>query len=681
MFSIKRLGRKSQSVDLPGFPLTDPTSSLVTTATDSVVTTTTKEHQSSSTNQRLRGGPRRGALQRGFTIDEGQKRDMKDGRWRTFQRPAGTVEYRVESRDTLNSIALKFDTTPNELVTLNKLFSRAVVPGKVLYVPDPDFVSNAESSPSMSPISPPSPSPSEPDLLQVCLPDAYSTFGLKTMLDSSCDHSDVLVQGAVGGVLLLTPTTIMFDPLGEQRGCDLQGEQRGRDLQGEQRGRDLQGEQRGRDLQGEQRGRDPRGREQFGIMAALEEVMSVAMCTEVTDPGVRGHLPDDVEDSGLQANESSSSAAASLSKDVFSESEVSLLQDNDVKPSQHAMGLPAYLGQRAAVVGFGQQGAGLEPQDQEAELEAGHVLVHLNWPTANQQAGAGQLTAREDSLANQEKREEETGSGEDTEEGGAGPGQGAGPGGEAGPSRRRAGFVVVKKKQEVEPGSERPPVHDITSKDWEVVSAAEYQRRVDALHSADLQALCRRLQISTRPGAAARSDLESEPLSPTLSEPSRLLTPERILQLVKHLPPRTIGYPWTLAFSTANHGSSIKTLYRNMAGLDTPTLMVLKDGDGQVFGALASEPLRVSDCFYGTGETFLFSFCPELQVFKWTGDNMFFLKGDTDSLTFGGGGGFGLWLDGDLYHGRSSTCGTFGNPRLTQREDFVLQDIEVWAFH
>lgn len=37
----------------------------------------------------------------------------------------------VESRDTLNSIALKFDTTPNELVQLNKLFSRAVVPGQV----------------------------------------------------------------------------------------------------------------------------------------------------------------------------------------------------------------------------------------------------------------------------------------------------------------------------------------------------------------------------------------------------------------------------------------------------------------------------------------------------------------------------------------------------------------------
>lgn len=33
-----------------------------------------------------------------------------------------------------------------------------------------------------------------------------------------------------------------------------------------------------------------------------------------------------------------------------------------------------------------------------------------------------------------------------------------------------------------------------------------------------------------------------------------------------------------------------------------------------MFGALASEPLKVSDGFYGTGETFLFTFNPEFEV-------------------------------------------------------------------
>lgn len=53
-------------------------------------------------------------------------------------------------------------------------------------------------------------------------------------------------------------------------------------------------------------------------------------------------------------------------------------------------------------------------------------------------------------------------------------------------------------------------------------------------------------------------------------------------KLTKHLPPRTIGYPWTLVYGTGKHGTSLKTLYRTMTGLDTPVLMVIKDSDGQV---------------------------------------------------------------------------------------------------
>lgn len=61
-----------------------------------------------------------------------------------------------------------------------------------------------------------------------------------------------------------------------------------------------------------------------------------------------------------------------------------------------------------------------------------------------------------------------------------------------------------------------------------------------------------------------------------------LLPSSPLLQLAKNLPPRTIGYPWTLAFGTSKHGMSIKTLYRAMQGQDTPVLMVIKDSDGQV---------------------------------------------------------------------------------------------------
>ena len=43
-------------------------------------------------------------------------------------------------------------------------------------------------------------------------------------------------------------------------------------------------------------------------------------------------------------------------------------------------------------------------------------------------------------------------------------------------------------------------------------------------------------------------------------------------------------------------------------------------------------------------------------------------------------GSFGLWLDSDLYHGRTQKCDTFENDVLSQTEDFVLKAIEAWAF-
>nr|XP_005174588.3 nuclear receptor coactivator 7-like [Danio rerio] len=44
----------------------------------------------------------------------------------------------VEPKDTLNSIALHFNITPNKLVHLNRLYSHSVVPGQKLFVPDED---------------------------------------------------------------------------------------------------------------------------------------------------------------------------------------------------------------------------------------------------------------------------------------------------------------------------------------------------------------------------------------------------------------------------------------------------------------------------------------------------------------------------------------------------------------
>uniref|UniRef100_A0A8C9KYI6 Oxidation resistance protein 1 n=3 Tax=Phocoena sinus TaxID=42100 RepID=A0A8C9KYI6_PHOSS len=864
------LKKKSQSVDItaPGFnPLAGagkqmPQASKPTTPKTSII----EEEQNNAANSQKHPS-RRSELKRFYTIDTGQKKtlDKKDGRRMSFQKPKGTTEYTVESRDSLNSIALKFDTTPNELVQLNKLFSRAVVTGQVLYVPDPEYVSSVESSPSLSPISPLSPTSSEAELDKTTNPDvvhpkeetlssAFTGIRPARVVSSTSEEEEAFTEkflkincryitsgkGTVSGVLLVTPNNIMFDPhktdpLVQENGC-----------------------------------------EEYGIMCPMEEVMSAAMYKEIFDSKIKESLPIEIDqlsgrdvchlkkmtrsntdeiDSRIRdaGNDSASTAPRSteesLSEDVFTESELSpireelissgeLRQDkssgassesvqtvsqsgvecltviteaastpdhlksdaghtaNEVGtlslktdlnnlematkegdqttdnlqeisgPKEQSTGIKGNADQdfllnensshheegekesvpcgeaiefkQKPIVSKGKQGKE-QNQDSETEVEELRKLwkTHTMQQAKQQRENIQQVSQKEikhkiattniegSALLKEKRRhrlhkflclrvgkpmrktfvsqasammqqyaqrdkkheywfavpQERTDHlyaffiqwspeiyAEDT-----------------GEYTREPGFIVVKKIEESETNEDS--TNEAAAREWEVVSVAEYHRRIDALNTEELRTLCRRLQITTREDinskqvTPVKADLESESFRPNLSDPSELLLPDQIEKLTKHLPPRTIGYPWTLVYGTGKHGTSLKTLYRTMTGLDTPVLMVIKDSDGQVFGALASEPFKVSDGFYGTGETFVFTFCPQFEVFKWTGDNMFFIKGDMDSLAFGGGGGeFALWLDGDLYHGRSHSCKTFGNHTLSKKEDFFIQDIEIWAF-
>ncbi|XP_040206311.1 nuclear receptor coactivator 7 isoform X8 [Rana temporaria] len=223
------------------------------------------------------------------------------------------------------------------------------------------------------------------------------------------------------------------------------------------------------------------------------------------------------------------------------------------------------------------------------------------------------------------------------------------------------GFVVVD-KEELDMIDNF--FSDPSTKSWEIINVKEANRRK-----------------STGSYEDEEEEAAIEEFLPDLKEKSLLLEDMHIKKLARRLPARVQGYPWHLMYSLQVHGASLKTLYRNLGSLDSPVLLVVKDMDNQVFGAYATHPFRVGDHYYGTGETFLFTFSPDFKAFKWSGDNSYFINGDTASLALGGGGsGFGLWLDSDLYHGRSNSCGTFKNDILSKKEDFVVQDIEVWTF-
>ncbi|XP_064332967.1 oxidation resistance protein 1 isoform X4 [Camelus dromedarius] len=769
--------------------------------------------------------------------DTGQKKtlDKKDGRRMSFQKPKGTIEYTVESRDSLNSIALKFDTTPNELVQLNKLFSRAVVTGQVLYVPDPEYVSSVESSPSLSPISPLSPTSSEAEFDKTTNPDVHpkeatpssTSAGIRParVVSSTSEEEEAFTEkflkincryitsgkGTVSGVLLVTPNNIMFDPhktdpLVQENGC-----------------------------------------EEYGIMCPMEEVMSAAMYKEILDSKIKESLPierdqlsgrdfchskkitrsntDEIDSRIRDAGNDSASTAPrsteeSLSEDVFTESELSPIREELISSDEqrqdkssgessesvqtiHQSGVECLTVISEATPDHLKSDSGLAANE-VGTLSLKTDLNNLEMATKEgdqatdnfqeisgpkEQSTSIKGSADQDFLLKESSLHQEEGEKESM------------PCGEAAEFKQK--LIVNKGKQgkeqnqdseteveelrklwkthtmqqtkqqreNIQQVSQKEIKHKIGTADIEgfvllkekrrhrlhkflclrvgkpmrktFVSQAsatmqqyaqrdkkhEYwfavpQERTDHLYAFFIQwspeiyaedtgeytrepgfivvkkieesetnedstneAAAREWEITTREDvnskqvAPVKADLESESFRPNLSDPSELLLPDQIEKLTKHLPPRTIGYPWTLVYGTGKHGTSLKTLYRTMTGLDTPVLMVIKDSDGQVFGALASEPFKVSDGFYGTGETFVFTFCPEFEVFKWTGDNMFFIKGDMDSLAFGGGGGeFALWLDGDLYHGRSHSCKTFGNHTLSKKEDFFIQDIEIWAF-
>ncbi|XP_026942881.1 nuclear receptor coactivator 7 isoform X2 [Sagmatias obliquidens] len=226
-----------------------------------------------------------------------------------------------------------------------------------------------------------------------------------------------------------------------------------------------------------------------------------------------------------------------------------------------------------------------------------------------------------------------------------------------GKDAKEQGFVVVEKEElnMIDNFFSEP-----TTKSWEIITVEEAKRR---------KSTC------------SYYEDEDEAALPILQPHSALLENMHIEQLARRLPARVQGYPWSLVYSTLEHGTSLKTLYRKSASLDSPVLLVIKDMDNQIFGAYATHPFKFSDHYYGTGETFLYTFSPNFKVFKWSGENSYFINGDISSLELGGGGGrFGLWLDADLYHGRSNSCSTFNNDILSKKEDFIVQDLEVWTF-
>uniref|UniRef100_A0A6N2LLB9 Oxidation resistance protein 1 n=1 Tax=Salix viminalis TaxID=40686 RepID=A0A6N2LLB9_SALVM len=108
---------------------------------------------------------------------------------------------------------------------------------------------------------------------------------------------------------------------------------------------------------------------------------------------------------------------------------------------------------------------------------------------------------------------------------------------------------------------------------------------------------------------------------PGISEPSMLLSEKERSILYVSLPAVVQGRKWLLLYSTWRHGISLSSLYRRSTLWSGPSLLVVGDRKGAVFGGLVEAPLRPTNKKYqGTNSTFVFTNTPGHPViFRPTG--------------------------------------------------------------
>mmetsp|Transcript_19754 Transcript_19754/g.36776 ORF Transcript_19754/g.36776 Transcript_19754/m.36776 type:complete len:514 (-) Transcript_19754:203-1744(-) len=222
----------------------------------------------------------------------------------------------------------------------------------------------------------------------------------------------------------------------------------------------------------------------------------------------------------------------------------------------------------------------------------------------------------------------------------------------------------------------------------------------------------------TKPGiktALPPTEVES---SLRTSTESTILSPGELLVLVGWMPRSQRLYEFELSYLLRRDGACLDTLYSLCSdSAVSSSFIVVEDADGHVFGGFLTQSFKKSTKFYGSGESFVFSIRPELEVFRWQGDvsstslgndnsnssgggrgvggsggdgvvgmsdkndcalGMCVLS-DSEKLIMGGGEGFAFFLNDDLRTGQSQRSQTYNNKRLSKEEFFSCLNVEVWT--
>ncbi|XP_059849152.1 MTOR-associated protein MEAK7 isoform X2 [Hypanus sabinus] len=159
-----------------------------------------------------------------------------------------------------------------------------------------------------------------------------------------------------------------------------------------------------------------------------------------------------------------------------------------------------------------------------------------------------------------------------------------------------------------------------------------------------------------------------------------------VIYLKPNLPSRN-QRQWKLLFSSQAHGESFSRLSTQILHKG-PTLLVVKDSLGYVFGGFASCSWELKPQFQGDSRCFLFTLNPKLGIYSCTGYNEHYMYLNVGQQTMPNGLGmggqhnyFGLWIDSNYGKGHSKAkprCTTYNSPQLSAEEHFTIDTLEVW---
>ena len=169
---------------------------------------------------------------------------------------------------------------------------------------------------------------------------------------------------------------------------------------------------------------------------------------------------------------------------------------------------------------------------------------------------------------------------------------------------------------------------------------------------------------------------------PRLDIPSEILNNKQLKEIHFCLPYFHQYETWYRIYSISVDGSALKSFYKKCEGIKN-SILVLKDDEGNVFGAYASDVFYPSSTFCGTPDSFLFTFYKEdkIHVYKATEANEHYMYCDNEQICFGNTDDyFSLSLKNNFLDGYSKTTTTYQNKPLNNKEKFVIIKLEVWAF-